>query len=49
MTFKIWKTVYVFFIDIRKKREFHLKKKIIKKREENPRKDKILVFALILR
>lgn len=47
MTFKIWKTVYVFYIDIRKK-EINLKKKKRKKREENPRKDKILVLALIL-
>lgn len=37
------------FILISEKREINLKKKIIKKREENPRKDKILVLALILR
>lgn len=49
MTFKIWKTVYVFYIDIRKKKRISFKKKKIKKREENPRKDKILVLALILR
>lgn len=47
MTFKIWKTVYVFIL-ISEKREINLKKKIIKKREENPRKDIILVLALIL-
>lgn len=36
------------FILISEKREINLEKKIIKKKEENPRKDKILVLALIL-
>lgn len=36
------------FILISEKKEINLKKKKRKKREENPRKDKILVLALIL-